>query len=310
MKTPIPLLAVVVIVLLGAMDTNLFGSMISPASAFIPLDVGGLARGAIGAIRGIKQGIRQHIRRRMCEKARQGRIYMEPCEEQGGGGGGGGYPQNQQQQPEEVVIEEYERPNRRPKHNRHHNKPVVKEEVIVEEYQPSGGGGGGYGRPPKKNQHVIVEETSYEAQPSNNRGSYGRPPHRPRPKPREEVVIVEEEPHRVKPETVVKEMEDEGDNFHDKTEEDRRPPARKPNLPGRRPGDKQGRQQQQRPPQGKPAPGTPCQTTEGHRGLCMPAAYCFSQYSNIEDYRANRCELPAGSGICCPQEETEVDVFG
>lgn len=326
---PLWLAAVVVMAVLGP----------ALVSAFFPLDIAGnLAKGAIGEIRKIKHGIRQHIRQRMCERLRQGRVFMEPCEQynnQGGGGNGGngggggnGYPQK-----EEVIIEEYERPNGRPRGGgRPHSKPVVKEEVIIEEYQPTGGGGGGggYGRPPKKNQPVVVEETetTYVPQPSNNRpvyggggggGGYGRPP-RPRPqppKPREEVSEESDGSYRVKPETVVKEMEDEGDNFHEKVEEERKPP-KKPNLPGRRPGNKQGRQQQRPPPPPPPpqggkanSPGEPCQTTEGLRGLCMPSAYCFSQYANMEDYRANRCEFSGGGGgICCPQEEPEVDVEG
>lgn len=277
--------AVLLLVTFLAIGSEYGPAQWQPTNAIFP--IADIARGAIGRIREIKKGIRQHIKERMCEHFRQGRMYVEPCEQF------------------------------------HQKRPIVKEEVIIEEEvrhnrppHRGGGGGGGYGRPPKRQE--VIEETIYETQPSHNRpvsrgggrgDGYGRPPKRPhRPKPKDSSEE-EDDDYQVKPETVVKEMEDEG-------EEERKPPARKP-LPGRRPNDreKQGRQTTgKRPeprPSGKQDMGEPCQTSEGNRGLCMPATFCYSQYTNIEDYRANRCELGEGSpGICCPQEVPVVDAHG
>jgi len=123
--------------------------------------------------------------------------------------------------------------------------------------------------------------------------------------------VEESEDYQVKPETVVKEEGEEDD--------EQKPPPRKP-LPGRRPpaGDKALSQKNRQPARPKPAPkkkpgqGDPCQTNEGVVGACMPAAYCYSQYSTVEYYRANMCEFSEGSGtgICCPREEPVLDAFG
>ena len=288
----LPQTVLLMVVVFIALSTNQYGP-VTQTSAIFPLDIaGGFARGAIGRIREIKQGIRSRIRQRMCEVLRHGRVYSEPCEQLQKKPGGGKVVK------EEITIEEYEQP--KPNYGR-------------------GSGGGSYGRPPKK--EVTVEETYYDTQASNNKPIYkdrapgpGRGNNRPKPKQDSSEEDEDDKDYNVKPEKVAEDMEDEED-FSNK-----KPPPRRP-LPGRRPsGDKQGRQtgggQRPKPRPAKPDQGEPCQTTEGIAGLCMPATYCYSQYSNIEDYRANICKfeeslgLTGGSGICCPREEPVLDAFG
>ena len=49
--------------------------------------------------------------------------------------------------------------------------------------------------------------------------------------------------------------------------------------------------------------GKPCQTSDGLVGECESASYCFSQFNDIQDYIANRCQQPNGAqGVCCPKE--------
>lgn len=297
--------------------------------AFLPI-VGDLAKGVIGRLQDVRKGIRQHIRQRMCEFAKHGQIYVAPCEQQGQQHGG---QQNGQKIiKEEVIIEEYQ--PRRP------GQQV--EEIIIEEYRP-GGGGGRKPAPPKPQPNQRQEEIDFETQASESRpigrvppDNRGRPPPRPKPAPKPEVEVVEEQEDevvRVKPEKVAKEEAD--DNDDDQGDQNDQGNGRNP-FPGNGKPDKSGKLRQGPapgpkpvpkpkpvPPGGKPAPkprpgqGDPCQTNEGVVGLCMPATYCYSQYSTVEDYRANMCEFSegspfanGGSGICCPQEEPVLDAFG
>ena len=73
--------AAALLVAFVALSTDQYGP-VKQATAIFPLEIaGGLARGAIGRIKEIRQGIRQHIRQRMCEVLRQGKVYVEPCDQ-------------------------------------------------------------------------------------------------------------------------------------------------------------------------------------------------------------------------------------
>ena len=94
--------AALLLVAFVALSTDQNGP-VKQTTAIFPLEIaGGLAKSAIGRIKEIRQGIRQHIRQRMCEVLRQGRVYVEPCDQL----------QKKPEVTEEVVVEEYRQPNR------------------------------------------------------------------------------------------------------------------------------------------------------------------------------------------------------
>ena len=203
--------------------------------------------------------------------------------------------------------------------------------------QPGGPRGKGYGRPPTRHQpqQSIREETEViiekEHKPNRGGGGYGRPPpkhhpHQPKPRINDDYINDSDETVEVniKPETVAKEVIDDNDEIDDATDRGRQnnqkldklvigggrsnrphPQKPKPNQLNRQQG-------------GRPQPNNndPCQTTDSLVGFCMPASYCYSQFSTLEEYRANICEFSenspfnnGGGGICCPKDEPVLDAF-
>lgn len=236
----------------------------------------------------IEDYVENHDKRvnRVCEYLRRGKLYRGPCLQDGN------------QQEESAQEGEYSRPDQ-----------VVKEEEITIIEKPRGGGRRGgrrRGQGPHRRPDQVEEITIIENPRGvgRGRGHRGRRPHQ-RPdqieeitiieKPSRKPVVIDEGTHRVQPETVVEE------------EEDSRP--RPPIHSGRGRG-KNGQQQsqQQRPGQ------TVCRTNDGLEGMCMPPSYCFSQYSDIDDYRQNFCQLDGSNrrpGVCCPQDgQTTADKYG
>ena len=57
-----------------------------------------------------------------------------------------------------------------------------------------------------------------------------------------------------------------------------------------------------------PSEMVPCRTNNGLDGLCAPAAYCYAQYSDPDDYQSNICQYvgTGANGICCPIEGDRV----
>ncbi|KAI2802967.1 hypothetical protein BLOT_007090 [Blomia tropicalis] len=300
MNMSIKLIFLLVAVL--AFNAEFYGPERRSASALLGDIAVGAIREGIGRIRNLRKGIRQHIRQRMCEIVRQGKIYVEPCEngqyQQQQQGQQQQYPQQQQQQ-QRQYQQQYPQTNQRYEEE---PRTPIKEEVIIEEVRRPHR----HHRNRHRNRHrdrphktVIVEETV--VQPVIRGG--GR---RQQERFQDESDVIE---HRVQPETVVKEMEDEGEPIR----------GRRP-LPGgnRRPGGKAGKQTQNNNGGGphRAGLGEPCQTNRGIAGLCMPPSYCYSQYSTVEDFRSNICELsinapflPGRSGICCPKEEPAIDAL-
>lgn len=225
---------------------------------------------------------RDHRAQKMCEYLKQGQLYRGPCPTNPNRGHTQ-VPQGNYGSESEVVS--HQRLQNRGGPNRRGQSEVIEIEIVPE--NRGGGRRGGRGRRPNRK--------------GNNYGPNGNQRNTPiihQPNQRNPLEIeVDDQSYVVRPETIVEEVDDDEEDF---------------DRPSNRRGNRRNNGRQNGKPKHKP-----CLTTESIPGLCMPPAYCYSQYTKLEDYRANICEitndptLPSGKGICCPRKQDRIgDQFG
>lgn len=244
----------------------------------------------------ITEDIQQNHGRRsqkICEYLRQGQVYRGPCPADGsnnGYGDGGGVGGNYGDATNGAYLEEGGRPLsrqeakliRRQEKQRRKNERRERKRQRNRERE-------GYGEPEIEYRNQPDSETKLIIRINPSRGGVNN--NRP-------VNNNNNNGYQVRPEIIVR----------DEEEDYPRGGRGGGGGGGRAPsgfndvGPKNERQNRD------PSEMVPCRTNNGLDGLCAPAAYCYAQYSDPDDYQSNICQYvgTGANGICCPIEGDRV----